>query len=38
MTVYGEPSQQLLDLLKRHAAGFRWFRFVQGLEPSRLGD
>ncbi len=38
MTVYGEPSQQLLDLLKRHAAGFKWFRFVQGLEPAQSGD
>lgn len=33
MTVYGEPSQKLLDLLKAHAAGFKWFSFVQGLEP-----
>ncbi len=38
MTVYGEPSQRLLELLEAHAAGFKWFRFVQGLEPSRLGD
>ncbi len=38
MTVYGEPSQQLLDLLKRHAAGFKWFRFVQGLQPAQSGD
>ena len=34
MTVYGEPSQPLLDLLKKHAAGFKWFRFVKGLEPN----
>ena len=33
MTMYGEPSQKLLDLLKAHAAGFKWFSFVQGLEP-----
>ncbi len=33
MTVYGEPSQTLLDLLQAHAAGFKWFSFVQGLEP-----
>ena len=38
MTVYGEPSQQLLDLLKRHAAGFKWFRFVQGLGPAQSGN
>jgi quinol monooxygenase YgiN len=34
MTVYGEPSQPLIDLLKAHAAGFTWFSFVQGLESS----
>jgi quinol monooxygenase YgiN len=33
MTFYGEPSQQLLDLLKAHAVGFKWFSFIQGLEP-----
>ncbi len=33
MTLYGEPSQKLLDLLKTHAAGFKWFSFVQGLQP-----
>jgi len=43
MTVYGEPSQQLLDLLKAHAAGFTWFTFFQGLEsatvnPSRVSE
>jgi quinol monooxygenase YgiN len=43
MTVYGEPSQQLLDLLKAHAAGFTWFTFLQGLEsatvnPSRVSE
>ena len=32
MTVYGEPSQPLMDLLKKHAAGFTWFSFVQGLD------
>jgi quinol monooxygenase YgiN len=32
MTVYGEPSQPLLDLLKAHAAGFKWFSMFQGLE------
>ena len=35
MTVYGEPSQPLLDLLKAHRVGFKWFTFLQGLEPSR---
>ena len=34
MTVYGEPSQPLLDLFKAHGVGFKWFRFLQGLEPS----
>ena len=33
MTVYGEPSQTLLDLLQAPAAGFKWFSFVQDLEP-----
>ena len=33
MTVYGEPSQPLLDLLKAHV-GFKWFTFLEGLEPS----
>jgi hypothetical protein len=31
MTLYGEPSQPLIDLLKKHTAGFTWFRFVQGM-------
>lgn len=34
MTVYGEPSQSLLDLLKAHSAGHKWFTFFKGLEPS----
>jgi quinol monooxygenase YgiN len=34
MTVYGELSQPLLDLLKKHAGGHKWFVFLQGLEPS----
>ncbi|HSA59590.1 MAG TPA: hypothetical protein VLJ37_07895 [bacterium] len=34
MTIYGEQSQTLLDLLKAHAAGHDWFTFLQGLEPS----
>ena len=36
MTVYGEPSQPLLDLLKAHAAGHTWFIFLQGLESAPL--
>src|SRR5262249_52736317 len=36
MTVYGEPSQPLLDLLKAHDAGQTWFVFVQGLESAPL--
>jgi quinol monooxygenase YgiN len=34
MTMYGDVSQPLLDLLKAHAAGFTWFTFVQGLEEA----
>ena len=34
MTLYGELSQPLLDLLKAHAVGFTWFTFVLGLESS----
>lgn len=34
MTFYGEPSQSLLDLLKAHPVGFKWFSFVGGLEAS----
>ena len=36
MTVYGEVSEPLLSLLKAHATGFKWFCFVQGLEPSAV--
>jgi hypothetical protein len=32
MTVYGEPSQQMLDLFSTHKVGFKWFSFVEGLE------
>ena len=34
MTIYGEPSQPLLDLLKVHGVGFKWFCFLEGLESS----
>lgn len=34
MTLYGEISQPLLDLLKLHGVGFTWFTFVQGLRPT----
>ena len=34
MTLYGEASQPLLDLFKAHGVGFKWFHFMQGLEPS----
>jgi hypothetical protein len=34
MTVYGDPSQSLLDLLDKHKVGFKWFSFFQGLEQS----
>ena len=33
MVLYGAPSKPLLDLLKAHAVGHKWFSFVQGLEP-----
>jgi len=31
--VYGEVSEPLLNLLKTHAVGHKWFSFLQGLEP-----
>ncbi len=34
LTVYGEVSQPLIDLLNAHAAGFKWFTFVEGLAPA----
>lgn len=34
MTIYGEPSQKLLDLLKVHAVGHTWFTFVEGLQSA----
>jgi quinol monooxygenase YgiN len=34
MTLYGDPSQPLLDLLHAHAGGHKWFVFLQGLESS----
>ena len=34
MTLYGELSPVLLDLLKTHQVGFKWFSFVQGLDSS----
>ena len=34
MTVYGEPSQPLLDLLSHHKVGFKWFTFAQGLKDT----
>lgn len=36
MTVYGEVSQPLIELLKAHAAGFKWFSFVKGLDRSAV--
>ena len=32
MTMYGDVSQPLIELLKAHAAGFKWFSFVKGLD------
>ena len=34
MSAYGEISQQLKDLGKKHAGGIRQFSFFQGLEPA----
>jgi quinol monooxygenase YgiN len=34
MTLYGDVSPPLIDLLKAHAAGFKWFTFVKGLDSS----
>jgi quinol monooxygenase YgiN len=34
MTVYGDVSEPLLNLLKAHSVGYKWFSFLQGLEPS----
>jgi hypothetical protein len=34
MTFYGEVSQPLLDLLKAHGVGYKWFVFHQGLASS----
>ena len=36
MTVYGEVSEPLLNLLKTHAVGHTWFSFLQGLEPAAV--
>jgi hypothetical protein len=36
MTVYGAVSEPLLNLLKMHAAGHKWFSFLQGLDPSAV--
>ena len=36
MTVYGEVSEPLLNLLKLHGVGYKWFSFLQGLEPSAV--
>ena len=36
MTVYGEVSEPLLNLLKLHGVGYKWFSFRQGLEPSAV--
>jgi quinol monooxygenase YgiN len=36
MTVYGEVSEPLLNLLKTHAVGHTWFSFLQGLESSAV--
>ena len=36
MTAYGDVSEPLLNLLKMHAAGHKWFYFLQGLDPSAV--
>jgi hypothetical protein len=32
MTLYGEVSEPLLNLLKAHSVGYKWFSSLQGLE------
>jgi quinol monooxygenase YgiN len=34
MTIYCQPSQQLIELMNVHAGGARWFSFLQGLGAS----
>ena len=34
MVLYGERTPSLVDLLKAHPVGHKWFSFFQGLEPS----
>lgn len=36
MTVYGEPTQELIDLVKAHHMEnqFKWFSFIKGLDSS----
>jgi hypothetical protein len=36
MTVYGDVSEPLLNLLKAHSVGYKWFCFLQGLEASAV--
>ena len=36
MTVYGEVSEPLVNLLKTHQVGYKWFSFLQGLGPSAV--
>jgi quinol monooxygenase YgiN len=36
MTLYGEVSESLLNLLKQHGVGYKWFSFFQGLKPSAV--
>jgi quinol monooxygenase YgiN len=39
MTFYGETSPLLLDLLKAHSVGYKWFTFFGGLaQPSHTAD
>ena len=32
MTVYGDPSESLIELFRTHKVAFKWFSFIQGLE------
>ena len=36
MTVYGEPTRELIDLVKAHQMEnqFKWFSFIKGLDSS----
>ena len=36
MTFFGDPSPALLDLMKMHPVGHKWFSFLEGLEREAM--